>query len=143
MRRHLANIITLSRLLLMVPWSICVMADSSWALAVMALIIATDIIDGPIARRLKTAGPLGGALDAGCDAAVCFAAAVLLGLSDTRYLAAAALMAASFLSWMALGRIEGGQSYTRLGRYNGAACYALILAASALQYAPAAARSTV
>ncbi len=135
MKRHIANAISLSRLALFVPWSLLRVAHSVWALPVMAVIVATDLLDGPIARRMKTAGPFGGALDAACDAAVSIAAAIVIGLWDVRFLAAAALMGFNALSWLLYRSFTGGKTYTRLGRYNGAACYALIALEGAGQLA--------
>jgi phosphatidylglycerophosphate synthase len=126
MKRYLANTISLSRIILLVPWSLCSMADSPWALFVMALIIATDLIDGPIARRLKTAGAFGGALDAACDTAVAITASVITGIREPVFFAAAAVMGFNALSWVIYRRMAGGETYTKLGRYNGAACYALL-----------------
>jgi phosphatidylglycerophosphate synthase len=126
MKRHLANLLSISRLFLLVPLIFCLVADSRWAFPIMTAIILTDLLDGPAARKLKTAGPSGASLDAACDAAVALSAAFAAGLSDPRYLSAAALMAASFYSWTVRRTGPGISSYTRLGRYNGAVCYALL-----------------
>jgi phosphatidylglycerophosphate synthase len=132
MRRRLADAVSLSRLVLLIPWIL--LAGSRWALPIMAVIVLTDLIDGPIARRLSTAGPRGQILDAACDAVVLIAAAGVLGVKDARFLCLAGLMAVCFASWGAYSARIGRMAYTRLGRYDGAACYALIMFASAASW---------
>ncbi|MBN2049617.1 MAG: CDP-alcohol phosphatidyltransferase family protein [Spirochaetales bacterium] len=127
MRRHPADALSLSRLFLIVPWILSHLAGSLWALPVMAAIILTDIVDGPVARKTGTACPQGALLDASCDTMVLFTASVAAGLSETRYLGLAVLMVLSFSSWAGYSYITQGQTYTRLGRYNGTLGYILLV----------------
>jgi phosphatidylglycerophosphate synthase len=99
--------------------------------------VASDLIDGPIARRLGTAGSRGALLDAACDVLVVMSAAVAAGLSDARYAGLAAIMALTFLSYAAFSLIIGRFAYTRLGRYDGVVSYGVI--AMAIAKAPLAA----
>lgn len=137
MRIGFADGVSLSRLLFLAPWVWLYGAGSGWALAVMAAIVATDVADGPLARRLRTAGPRGRLLDAGCDAAVVVVAALVVGLKDTRFLLLSGIAVACFASWGACSIRDGFACYTRLGRYDGAACYVLILLVSAGPLFPA------
>jgi phosphatidylglycerophosphate synthase len=137
MRRRLADAVSLSRLVLLAPWVWLQAAGSRWALLIMAAIVLTDLIDGPIARRFSTAGLRGQLLDAACDAVVLIVAAAVVGLKDARFLGLAGLMIACFASWGAYSAIAGRLAYTRLGRYNGAACYVLIVMASSAPWVSA------
>lgn len=131
MKHWIADAVSLSRIALIALWIRCEIAGSPWALVVMAAIVASDLLDGPIARRLSTANERGALLDAACDSGVVVAAAVTVGLDDARYLGLAGLMAAAFVSWGAYSLVVGRLAYTRLGKYDGAMCYALVAAASA------------
>jgi phosphatidylglycerophosphate synthase len=130
-KRWIADAISFSRIALLVPWICLETSASVWALPVMAAIIASDLLDGPIARRLSTASVKGALVDAICDVFVLVVAAIVLGLKDARYLGLAGLMASAFTSWGIRSLIAGRFAYSRMGRYDGALCYALIAAASA------------
>jgi len=115
----------------MVPLVRFVVVRSPWALAVLAAIVAGDLLDGPIARRLGTAGNRGALIDASCDVLVALSAAIAAGLSDARYVVLAAIMSMAFLSYGTLSLIIGRFAYTRLGRYDGVVSYGVVAAASA------------
>lgn len=123
--------VSLSRLVLLGPWIWCALIGSVWVLPIMAVIVASDLLDGPLARRLSTAGGRGVLIDATCDALVVVTATATLGFGEARYFGLAGLMAAAFLSWAAYSLVIGHFAYTRLGRYDGAWCYALVAGASA------------
>ncbi len=129
-KRWAADAVSYSRLVLLVPLVWYMNAGSLWALAVLAAIVASDLVDGPIARRLGTAGSRGAFIDAGCDVLVVMSAAVAAGLSDLRYTGLATVMAMAFLSYGALSLIIGRFAYTRLGRYDGVVSYCVIAVAS-------------
>ena len=129
--QHAADAVSLSRVLLLVPLVWLVIVGSQWAVVVLAAIIASDLLDGPIARRLGTAGSRGALLDATCDVLVVMSAAIAAALSDARYAGLAAVMAMAFLSYGALSLIIGRFAYTRLGRYDGVVSYGAIAIASA------------
>lgn len=131
MRWGLANFVSISRLGLLGLWIYCYASGSAWTLPVMVIIVLTDLADGAIARRLKTAGPLGAKLDVACDVAVCFVGALIAGLSEPLFLAVAGMMAINLLSWLMLCSTAGRRGYTRFGRYNGSACYSLLIVVSA------------
>lgn len=61
-RHWAADAVTISRIVLVIQWTRCESAGSAWAFPVMAGIVASDLLDSPIARRLGTARG-GGAAD--------------------------------------------------------------------------------
>jgi len=133
---RLADAVSLSRLLFFPLWAVLVYGVSRWAAPVMVLIILTDLVDGPIARRLGTAGPRGQRLEGLCDLLVAAGGAVVLGLRDWRFLSLAVLTTGCFACWALRCLRAGGFAYSRLGRYDGAACYLLILFRSAAPWFP-------
>ena len=71
-RRHAANLISLSRLILAPVFAYAVMAAergrSGWfAAAVFVIVIATDTLDGRVARHFGSASSAGRAVDHGAD----------------------------------------------------------------------------
>jgi len=134
---RLADAVSLSRLLFFPLWAVLAYGGSRWAAPLMVLIMLTDLVDGPIARRLGTAGPCGQRLDGLCDVLVVAGGAVVLGLRDWRFLPLALLTVACFACWALRCLRAGGFAYSRLGRYDGVACYLLILFGSAAPWFPA------
>ncbi len=67
----MANALSLSRLLLALPFGLLMLgsdaASALWAAALFCIAILTDLIDGPLARHQGTVSKLGGALDHGAD----------------------------------------------------------------------------
>ncbi len=129
--RWIADSVSFSRVALAVllVWQLIV--GGPWAPAVLAVVVATDLADGRIARRLGTAGSRGALIDAACDFLVVMSAAVAAGLLDARYTVLAVVMAMAFLSYGALSLIIGRFAYTRLGRYDGVVSYAVVALATA------------
>ncbi len=122
----MANILTALRLLLVVPIGMLVASahEQSARLAAVALLIAiaTDLADGPLARRLGTASPLGGTFDHTTD--FLFVVSGLSGgvargavpwLLPTLIVAAFAQYAIDSY-WL---HRHGGLRGSKLGRYNG------------------------
>ena len=93
----------------------------AWALALMMIAIATDVIDGYVARRFAEPTPMGGLLDHGSDAflVVCglgtFAAQtkiplllpILVALAFTQYLLDSGGVRKTGLRGSQLGRMNG------------------------------------
>jgi CDP-diacylglycerol--glycerol-3-phosphate 3-phosphatidyltransferase len=80
----MANLLSLSRLLLVVPFALLVaqggFRNAAFAATLFCVAIATDLADGPLARARGTESALGRALDHGADflfvnAGLCAAAA--------------------------------------------------------------------
>jgi phosphatidylglycerophosphate synthase len=97
----------------------------------MLVIVASDILDGRLARKLGTANARGAAIDTLCDFAALAAAMIVLGAGDRRMILVLMLMLAAFGSWVVSSFIIGPMCYSRIGKYNGAACYALAVVGSA------------
>lgn len=126
MGAFVANLLTAVRLLLVAPIAILVARGGARSAAIaavgMAAAIATDLADGPIARRTGTVSALGGTLDHLSDFLL-----VTAGLSAAAGRGAVpwvlpALITAAFAQywidsyWVYRGRALRG---SRLGRYNG------------------------
>jgi phosphatidylglycerophosphate synthase len=79
-RLKLANLVTLSRGLLVAPiLGLLAFNHPNWALAVYLAACATDLVDGWLARRMGQASAFGAQLDAGVDNV--FSVAILLFLT--------------------------------------------------------------
>jgi len=130
-KRWAADAVSLSRVALLGPLAWLVVGRNPWALLVLAAIIASDLVDGPLARRLGAAGSRGAIIDAACDALVVVTVAAAAGFSDQRYGGLAWIMLMAFLSYGAFSLLIGRFAYTRLGRYDGTVSYGIIAAASA------------
>jgi len=123
-----ANGVTAARALLAAPCALLVI-ESNWvpAALVLTLAIATDLIDGPLARRLGQATSLGGLLDHATDAF--FVAVLMSALALTGHLPwlLPALVLAAFLQYVADSRALRGKPLrgSSLGRINGIAYFVL------------------
>jgi phosphatidylglycerophosphate synthase len=133
-----ANLLTLCRAGLMVP---CVLAisDGRWtsALALFTVAVATDLVDGPLARRLGQASPLGGLFDHATDAAFVTAALGALAAAGLVPWLLPVLVPLAFLQYMLDSRALAGRPLrgSWLGRWNGIGYFVLagfVLAANAL-----------
>jgi phosphatidylglycerophosphate synthase len=123
-----ANGLTAARAALAVPCAALV-ADERWTSAALlfSLAILTDLLDGPLARRLNQASRLGGLLDHSTDAA--FVVLLLAALSTLGYVPwlLPAVVAASFLQYVHDSRALQGRRLRAswLGRVNGIAYFVL------------------
>jgi phosphatidylglycerophosphate synthase len=121
-----ANGVTAIRALLAVPCATLV-ADERWTAAALLLSIAilTDLLDGPLARRLDQVSPLGGLLDHATDAA--FVAILLGALATLGYVPwlLPILVLASFLQYVTDSQALRGKRLRAswLGRVNGIAYF--------------------
>jgi CDP-diacylglycerol--glycerol-3-phosphate 3-phosphatidyltransferase len=122
----MANVLTAVRLLLIVPFALLMARGgtryAAWAALMLAVAIATDLLDGPLARRRGTVSAAGGTFDHTADF-----------LFVTSGLAAGAsrgafpwilpvLVAAAFIQYVADSYwLHRGRTLrtSRLGRYNG------------------------
>jgi len=131
LRPTLANGLSLLRVLLAVPAFWCV-TEGYWlgASLVLAAAIASDMADGPIARRREQDSAAGGLLDHSCDAL--FVATVLFALAITTGLPILLpiLVVASFAQYVLDSKALSGQRLrtNQLGRGNGIAYFVLLLA---------------
>ena len=128
LRPTLANGLSLLRVLLAVPTYWCV-AEGYWLAAslLLAAAIASDMADGPIARRRHQDSAAGGLLDHSCDAV--FVATVLFALAMATRLPMLlpVLVLASFAQYVLDSKALSGQQLrtNKLGRANGIAYFVL------------------
>lgn len=126
-----ANALTALRALLAVPCA-CLAAGRYWTFAALlfSLAILTDLLDGPLARRLHQSSAVGGLMDHATDAA--FVALLLGALASLGYLPwlLPVLVAASFLQYAADSRVTRGRALRAswLGRCNGIGYFVLAAA---------------
>lgn len=123
-----ANGLSAARLLAALPCAYAV-AFSNWPIAAAAFCfaVATDMADGPLARRRGEASRLGGLVDHSADALFCVA---VLGAFAATGLYPALLpfvVAAAFAQYVADSRVLAGQQLraSRIGRGNGIAYFVL------------------
>jgi phosphatidylglycerophosphate synthase len=123
-----ANALTAVRALLAVPCA-CLAAAGRWPFAALLLSVAilSDLLDGPLARRLRQSSSLGGLIDHATDAA--FVTVLLGALWTLGYVPwlLPVLVAASFLQYVADSRALRGRSLRAswLGRCNGIGYFVL------------------
>lgn len=124
----LANLITLTRAALALPAAAGLLfGHPGVALAAFAAAVATDLLDGVVARRRGESTALGGLLDHGTDAGfvtLVLAAAAAEGMTPW---ALTALIPLAFLQYTLDSRALAGRPLraSRLGRWNGIAYYVL------------------
>jgi phosphatidylglycerophosphate synthase len=121
-----ANLLTAIRLALAVPCAMAVVSgDWPLAAALFALAVITDLLDGPLARRLNHASRVGGLFDHATDAL--FVTCTLGGLATAGYLtwALPCLVAAAFMQYALDSRALAGKHLrtSYLGRMNGIAYF--------------------
>jgi len=123
-----ANGLTAVRLLLALPcaWHA---ANGRWTTAavLLSVAIATDLLDGPLARRLDQTSPLGGLIDHATDAA--FVTVLLAALWTTGLVPwlLPLLVAAAFCQYAIDSRVLAGRTLRAswLGRVNGIGYFVL------------------
>lgn len=121
-----ANGLTALRAAMALPCAAFVLAGHWTAAALLlSLAILTDLLDGPLARRLDQSSPLGGLIDHATDAA--FVTLLLLALWRAGYtpVVLPVLVAASFLQYTLDSRALQGRALrgSTLGRANGIAYF--------------------
>jgi len=122
----MANVLTAVRLLLAVPLAFLIVSPDPRAPVAAALAmlvaIATDLADGPLARRTGTASPFGGMFDHATDCVfVVSGLAGCVARGDVPWILPV-LVAAAFLQYTLDSYWFHGQRRLRgstLGRYNG------------------------
>ncbi|MEQ8860586.1 MAG: CDP-alcohol phosphatidyltransferase family protein [Pseudomonadales bacterium] len=123
-----ANALTALRLLLALPcaWLVTVQRWD-WAALLLTVAILTDLLDGPLARRLGQTSALGGLADHATDAT--FVALLLAALASLGYLPwlLPVLVAAAFLQYTFDSRAHTGRALRAswLGKVNGIGYFVL------------------
>src|SRR5262245_33612904 len=122
--RTLPNALSLLRLLLIPPLVAAIeLGKPALAVACFALAVASDLLDGHLARRLSQATSFGGWIDHAVDAAfVALGLAALAGAGSVPALLPA-LIAIAFLQYALDSRLlsADGLRGSALGRWNGIA----------------------
>jgi phosphatidylglycerophosphate synthase len=107
-------------------YAIC---SSHWHAAglLFILAVATDLLDGPVARKRGDVSPLGGLIDHTSDAFFCTTILGALALKGLVPAALPFLVAGAFLQYAADSKIISGQFLRTsiIGRYNGIAYFVL------------------
>jgi cardiolipin synthase len=124
-----ANALTALRLLAAPALALCVVAREPLCAALLfALAVATDLLDGRVARRFGESSPLGGLLDHATDAAF-----VSIGLGALAWVGTVPallplLVAAAFVQYVWDSRAFAGRRLraNALGRVNGIAYFVLL-----------------
>jgi len=124
-----ANALTALRLLAAPALLVCMRRGlPAAALALFVLAVATDLLDGLVARRYGEASALGGLFDHASDAA--FVVAGLLGVALAGEVPSILpwLIAAAFLQYALDSRALAGRRLrsSQLGRWNGIAYFVLL-----------------
>lgn len=124
-----ANGLSAARLLSVPPCAYAV-AVENWGFAAAAFLfaVATDMVDGPLARRRGEASRIGGLIDHAADALFCIAILGALASTGTYPAPLPFIIAGAFLQYVADSRVLAGQELraSRIGRYNGIAYFVLV-----------------
>ena len=103
---------------------------SNWGLAASAFLfaVATDMVDGPLARRRGEASRIGGLIDHAADALFCIAVLGVFASTGTYPVLLPFIISGAFLQYVADSRVLAGRELraSRIGRYNGIAYFVLV-----------------
>ncbi len=127
--RTLPNALSLLRLLLIPPlFAAILLGDPGIALGCFALAVASDLLDGHLARRLGQASSLGGLIDHAVDAGFVSLGLAALAARGVVPALLPPLIAVAFLQYALDSRLltARGLRGSALGRWNGIAYYALL-----------------
>jgi phosphatidylglycerophosphate synthase len=121
-RLNLSNTLTSLRLF-SAPLFLCAVLDESWLVAGLLFwfAVASDFVDGRIARARGEASAFGGVLDHASDATFVILGLWALVMQDRVTIALPLLVAAAFLQYVLDSRILAGRDLraSALGRWNG------------------------
>ena len=122
----MANALTVVRLLLALPFAVCMAAPdarhAAWAAVILAAAIVTDLADGALARRLGTASAAGRLLDHTADVLFVTTGLVAGAVRGAFPWILPVLVAAAFAQYAIDSYIVARARElrpSRLGRYNG------------------------
>jgi CDP-diacylglycerol--glycerol-3-phosphate 3-phosphatidyltransferase len=122
----MANALTAVRLLLALPFAVCMAAPdarhAAWAALILAAAIVSDLADGALARRLGTASAAGRLLDHAADVVFVTSGLVAGAVRGTFPWILPVLVAAAFAQYAIDSYVVDRARElrpSRLGRYNG------------------------
>jgi len=127
--RTRANALSCIRFAAIPALVVAIYANAAWvAVAVFALAVASDVLDGIVARRFDEQSGLGRLFDHAADAAFVTAGAATLAHVGVLPPLLPTLIAASFLQYALDAKIAmgSGPRPSTLGRWNGIAYYAIV-----------------
>jgi cardiolipin synthase len=127
--RTRANALTALRLAGVVPLGLAIASGRpAFAALLFALAVATDLLDGRVARRFGEASPLGGLLDHAADAATVVAGLAALAWRGEVSPVLPLLIAGAFAQYALDSRAFAGRPLrpSALGRANGVAYFVLL-----------------
>lgn len=124
----LPNVLSISRMLLAVP-SFLLVTQGNWLVAalILSVAVATDILDGHLARVRDQVSHIGGVLDHGSDAVFVTVTLAAFAVRGVVPAILPILVAAAFTQYVLDSRVLSGRALraSRLGRYNGIAYFVL------------------
>jgi phosphatidylglycerophosphate synthase len=128
-RLNLANALTLLRLVL-APFgaAMVAMGEDVLAAVIFAIAVATDLADGPLARRSGGTSPFGALLDHGCDAVFVTLGLAALATRGFVPVVLAPLIVLAFAQYTIDSHAHAGKELRAsfLGRWNGIFYFALL-----------------
>ena len=125
----LPNLLSISRVALVpaLAWAL-LSGVGTVSIGLFCLVVVTDVVDGPIARRRQQTSRLGTLFDHGSDALFVAAACGLCAYLGLLPLLLPPLIALAFIQYALDSRVLAGASLRRsaIGRWNGIAYYVIV-----------------
>lgn len=124
-----ANLLTLSRTILIVPFTWCILNTFwVWAIGLFIFAVISDIWDGKLARKRHEVTPLGGLLDHGTDAGMVTCACWALAELNLIPALLVILIPTAFIQYMLDSKALAGQPLrtSAIGKTNGIAYFVLV-----------------
>ena len=124
-----ANLVTGLRLTL-IPATYLAISFADWGLAaaLFTIVVASDVVDGKLARRFDQASPLGGLLDHATDATFVATCTLAIAASGQINSWLAPLIIITFVQYTLDSKALQGQTLraSKIGRLNGIAYFVLV-----------------
>jgi phosphatidylglycerophosphate synthase len=128
-RLTLANALSVTRLILLAPlfWAVEQQAGVL-SVTVFVLVVASDVLDGKLARRAAQVSRFGTLLDHGCDAVFVAASAALLSTHGLVPMLLPVVIAIAFTQYARDGRAAASAAPrpSQMGRWNGIGYYVVV-----------------
>ena len=132
------NYLTLARLFLIAPTAFAIM-NQMWLLGSFVFLsaVATDVLDGYLARKLHQSSAFGGIFDHSTDALFVSAGLACFALQDLIVGLLPVLVVLSFIQYVMDSKALAGQALvaSHIGRANGICYFVLLGTALGLQHA--------
>jgi CDP-diacylglycerol--glycerol-3-phosphate 3-phosphatidyltransferase/cardiolipin synthase len=126
--KHLPNLLTAVRFVVAAPLVVALQRfDVGLAVLLLCIAVASDILDGWLARRLKVCSTAGAYLDAAADFTLLFAAFTVLVLRSVYPAWLLLVIGVMFIQFIVTSRLKT-PVYDPVGKYIGAMLYAALFA---------------